>query len=60
MSSDLNNFVSVLTTKLNRTEDEMTEMFYLLRLFESQYNPETDGDLQIYLFTRLESYHSTV
>ena len=40
------------------TEDEMTDIFYLLQLFESQYNSKTDGDLTEYLTSRLRSYNS--
>ena len=58
MNSNLNNFVTEATSKLSRTEDEMTDIFYLLQLFESQYNSETDGDLTEYLTSRLSSYNS--
>ena len=59
MSSHQKDFVEQTTNLLNRNEDEMNEMFYLLRLFESQYNPKTDGDLAEYLNTRLSSYNNS-
>jgi len=41
----------------NRSNDELSEQFYLLQLFEAQYTPE-DGDLKTYLINRLSSYHN--
>jgi len=43
----------------NRNDDELTEQFYLLQLFESQYTPD-DGDFTTYLFNRLHSYHQSM
>lgn len=43
----------------NRTDDELTEQFYLLQLFESQYTPD-DGDFTTYLVNRLSSYHQSL
>ena len=41
----------------HRSNDELSEQFYLLQLFEAQYTPE-DGDLETYLINRLSSYHN--
>ena len=42
------------------TRDSVSEQFYLCRLFHSQYNPDTDGDLKEYLVKRLEQYHNSL
>ncbi len=39
----------------NRSEDNLTELFYAMELFKSQYKP-TDGNFKEYLLGRLESY----
>lgn len=58
MKSDLENFLVGARPALpGRSDDELTELFYLLELFSSQYK-ESDGDYQEYLNARLVSYHS--
>ncbi len=60
MTSHYNGFMDDATAALpNRSEDELTEVFYLLELFSSQYTPE-DGDYTEYLKTRLMSYHTSL
>ena len=58
MNSDLENFLIGARPALpGRNDDELTELFYLLELFKSQYT-ESDGDFMTYLNARLISYHS--
>ena len=60
MASNYKGFMNVTTAALpNRSEDELTEVFYLLELFTSQYTPE-DGDYTEYLKVRLASYHTSL
>ena len=40
--------------------DSVEQQFYLLDIFNSQYNPETDGDRETYLMRRLMSYHENL
>ncbi len=54
------NFMSDAQSELShRSDDELTEQFYLLQLFESQYTPD-DGDFTTYLVNRLSSYHQSL
>ena len=40
--------------------DSVMEQMYLCRLFHSQHNPDTDGDLGEYLVKRLQQYHDSL
>jgi hypothetical protein len=39
----------------DKPEDSLTELFYAMELFKSQYKP-TDGNFEEYLLGRLNSY----
>jgi len=53
----LEDFINDAQEKLpHRDDDELTEVFYLLKLFESQWTPD-DGEMSDYLVKRLSDYH---
>ena len=60
MISNYNGFMSAATAaQPNRSEDNLTEIFYLLEIFTSQYTPE-DGDYTEYLEMRLQPYQTSL
>ena len=40
--------------------EAVQEQFYLMDIFNSQYDPAKDGDRQTYLMNRLKAYHDNL